>query len=248
MTKEEAIKIIKDWKGFLNSSLEEALETLIPELRESEDERIRKALLDYILKCAITPESKTAFVAYLEKQKEQKPISFNESYNPDDYEVVMEGNATGLKRKEQKPEGVYVDCTEHPEWYGFPPKEQKPVEWGEDIIQKAIKEVGLTQHQINWFKTNVFPPKQEWSERDKEKLYQVIEILVADKLIALEEHPVCKSLHEAYDDMITFLKSLRPQPHWKPSEEQMEALLNTLHPDDPYYNELKSLYEQLQKL
>ena len=38
---------------------------------EDEDERIRKALLDYILKCAITPESKTAFVAYLEKQKER---------------------------------------------------------------------------------------------------------------------------------------------------------------------------------
>lgn len=45
--------------------------------------------------------------------------------------------------------------------------EQKPAEWSEDIIQKAIKEVGLTQHQINWFKTNVFPPKQEWSEEDE---------------------------------------------------------------------------------
>lgn len=39
----------------------------------------------------------------MEEQKEQKPISFNEPYNPDDYEVVIEGNATGLRRKEQKP-------------------------------------------------------------------------------------------------------------------------------------------------
>ena len=35
--------------------------------------------------------------------KMQKPISFDESYNPGDYEVVVEGNATSLRRKEQKP-------------------------------------------------------------------------------------------------------------------------------------------------
>ena len=40
----------------------------------------------------------------------------------------------------------------------------------------------------------------------------------------------------------------KKEEHWKPSEEQMEALLNTLHPDDPYYHELKSLYEQLKQL
>lgn len=35
---------------------------------------------------------------------------------------------------------------------------------------------------------------------------------------------------------------------WKPSEEQMEALWNTLHPDDPYYVDLSSLYVNLKKL
>ena len=47
------------------------------------------------------------FLAYLERQKEQKPISFNEPYNPDEYEVVMEGNATSLKLKEQKSIKIY---------------------------------------------------------------------------------------------------------------------------------------------
>ena len=53
--------------------------------------------------------------------KEQKPISFNQPYNPDDYEVVMEGDATCVRRKEQKPvesisqltvqgKGVYKIC------------------------------------------------------------------------------------------------------------------------------------------
>ena len=35
---------------------------------------------------------------------------------------------------------------------------------------------------------------------------------------------------------------------WKPSKEQLEALLNILHPDDPYYLDLKDLYEDLKKL
>lgn len=71
-----------------------------------------------------------------------------------------------------------------------------------------------------------------------------------------------EGMKEAFLDMKYFIDSLPeeippyctgfkgdPDPAgvWKPSEEQMEALLNTLHPDDPYYPELKSLYEQLLK-
>ena len=312
---------------------------------ESEDERIRKALISLVDENAYTYKSfagveLTDMLAYLEKQK---PISFNESFNSDDYETVMEGDATGLKRKEQKPnychyggdpniercrccsaacsgrladeqkpkakaksplsphelydakiEGISQgrqDVIDHPEqfglqkpaerreveltfrgekvkvkrhffrddkgreystteqdedaaWYAlrawcekkgismydlYPRKEwseedekiietickegdlkpsekhwlkslperlnlqpknewseedeveknriylkgyndakreMESAEWGDDIIQKAIKEVGLTQHQIDWFKTNVFPPKQEWSEEE----------------------------------------------------------------------------------
>lgn len=40
-------------------------------------------------------------------------------------------------------------------------KPQPKQEWSEDIIRKGIKEVGLTQYQINWLKNNVFPPKEE---------------------------------------------------------------------------------------
>ena len=50
-------------------------------------------------------------------------------------------------------------------------------EWSEDIIRKAVKEVGLTQHQIDWFKTNVFPPKQEWSVEDEEMFFFINELM-----------------------------------------------------------------------
>lgn len=36
-------------------------------------------------------------------QREQNLVLFSETYNPDDYEVVIEGNATILRRKEPKP-------------------------------------------------------------------------------------------------------------------------------------------------
>ena len=91
--------------------------------------------------------------------------------------------------------------------------------------------------------------KQEWSEEDEDKLYQVMETLLADKTVALRETPHCKALHEAYDEMLAWLKSLRP--HWKPSEEQMKALNFAVTymfstKQNPTY--LRDLYDDLKKL
>lgn len=76
MTREEAIKRIKAWD--LDSDDREVLEVIIPELRESEDERIRKELIKVVSDIAgdwpfekheIT---KKEALAYLEKQKESQ--------------------------------------------------------------------------------------------------------------------------------------------------------------------------------
>ena len=82
MTREEAIKIVKE---FINGTClhlvdQEALETLIPELRESEDEKTRKWIVDLIKEVrddedwCVKQENCERAIAYLEKQKEQKPI------------------------------------------------------------------------------------------------------------------------------------------------------------------------------
>ena len=63
----------------------------------------------------------------------------------------------------------------------------------------------------------------------------------------------------SYDHEIAWLKSLRPvskeslQPHWKPSEEQMEALKDAvkLYKEthfERFHDRIVSLYEQLTKL
>lgn len=74
MTREEAIEVVKkNWPDNRYTLLREALKTLIPELAESEDERVRKALIDGIrqIRCknGVTQEQ---MLAWLEKQKPTK--------------------------------------------------------------------------------------------------------------------------------------------------------------------------------
>ena len=81
-------------------------------------------------------------------------------------------------------------------------------------------------------------PKQEWSEEDERNRDRAI--------FYTRFYQRNEGTTKGSEECIDWLKSLRPS--WKPSEEHLEALLNTLHPDDPYYSDLKSLYEQLKKL
>ena len=70
--------------GWLQTDRErEALETLIPQLAESEDERIRKEIIDIVeaYRANCVYEGTHRFddcLAYLEKQKEQKPAEWSE--------------------------------------------------------------------------------------------------------------------------------------------------------------------------
>jgi len=103
-----------------------------------------------------------------------------------------------------------------PERFNLQPKQ----EWSEDIVRKAVKEVGLTQHQIDWFKTNVFPPKKEWNDEDEHRRDGIIQWLHEYQK---EFNPKYDSLSiESIESLIDWLKSLRPS--WKPTEEQMGAL------------------------
>lgn len=83
MTREEAIERIKARfdKWALDDEDMKAIQTLVPELRESEDERIRKAIVETIKQCPDTflnPKNRDDMVAYLEKQKEATPCSVDE--------------------------------------------------------------------------------------------------------------------------------------------------------------------------
>ena len=82
---EKARKLQDDWKSTQNRAWRE-IETVFPQLRESEDERIRKYLIEELkaaksvgeLKFTIPQPTREECIAYLEKQKEQKPAEWSE--------------------------------------------------------------------------------------------------------------------------------------------------------------------------
>ena len=106
MTREEAIKIVKE---FINGTClhlvdQEALETLIPELAESEDEKIRKHLIEVVeLYWGKTNEpGKAEDLAWLEKQKE----------NPDRLTIVEKAKSEKqvvLLTESKGDENIYWD-------------------------------------------------------------------------------------------------------------------------------------------
>ena len=170
-------------------------------------------------------------------QKEQKPVD-NKKEEMTDFEQsvydlcpvlgIEEAKATASDLLELAKEtllktGKVVLTSNYPEGCSFEDgfhlgynegfnakKEQKPAEWSDDIIRKAVKDVGLTQHQIDWFKTNVFPPKTEWSGEDEDMLNSCISSIEEAK-----ENPYAYKETDgdtSYDHEIAWLKSLRPQP------------------------------------
>jgi GNAT superfamily N-acetyltransferase len=103
----------------------------------------------------------------------------------------------------------------------------------------------------DWLEKNLEymkPNKQEWSDEDADMLNCCISSIEEAK----ENRYAYKETDgdTSYDREIDWLKSLRPQPHWKPSEEQMKALEDAFRKDggNEYRKVINSLYCDLQKL
>ena len=118
MTREEALKIVRENYPHFGTTepwldLEIALATLIPELAESEDERIRKAIVGLIEELQRSDKhfagvELTDMLTYLEKQKEEDGVEFIPIENTLEYKVgqhsgFLKGLEEGRKQKEQKP-------------------------------------------------------------------------------------------------------------------------------------------------
>ena len=102
-------------------------------------------------------------------------------------------------------------------------------------------------------------PKQEWGEEDKKKLNLALYFLNESKQNAPEEFETYgKRLSKKdYEDVVNWLKSLRPQSTWKPSDKQLECLGYVIEKaekdwspltNNRIYLTLKALKEQLEKL
>ena len=226
MTREEAIQIIRE--TYHTDEEMKALESLIPELRESEDERIRKAIVATIEQCPedfLNPKNRDKMLAYLERQKEQ-PISAEEVLARAGLKPYKDGNQWCILAGDNIQEGI---C-------GFG-------DTIEDALYEFLKEVLDLQKEQK---------PAGWSEEDEKKIHflsRLIEFQVKDGEYCFGEGACAISKQEA----IEMLQSLRPQPSWKPSEELLDAIYIVANlPELEFYGGIKykirELYKQLKKL
>ena len=144
-------------------------------------------------------------------------------YIPEGFHAEIEGNRVVIKRGEQKP---VIEIKSAEESLGI----------DSDTYNKIVDECIFGEQK-----------PAEWSEEDESHIRFLIECLEhCKKGVALT---MSTSTAQEYID---WLKSLRPQSQWRPSEEQIETLEKVIgysaFPDAKYCVELKRLLEQLKAL
>ena len=263
MTQEEkakaydrALEIAKAWYKLDNNDLSnDDLETLFPELKESEDERIRKELIVWLKNSegqTLPIDRYNAALAWLEKQGEQKAsyttivetgngginaLVTRELSNSCDYEekpvIKMKSPEESLGISSKEYNDIVNDCL-----YG----EQKPTNSYCQEHCKGYQETGKCFADGDCRDKREAERKSAWSEEDEVKINRIVACLenlnVADNDILLKD--------------VDWLKSLRPQLQWKPSDEQMKALADALslakNCGEEIAFDLRTLHEQLKKL
>lgn len=235
MTDKEKLEEAKRLYQTANADQRYVLESLFPELKEeSEDEKIRKELIDIVAKSPITFafEDKNKVLAWLEKQK---PI---QNINKEDEEVRQ----YIVKIMEQRDINV--------------PMVQKAIAWLENIpytidhekregfhlgYKAALEKQGETSPILS-NSSNIGKDEQKpaWSIKEKLMLNDIIE--------TTERSNIFKEDYQR--ELIDWLKSLKERYSWKPSDEQMKALDSVIDEYDGYpeFDSLVSLKNDLSKL
>ena len=262
MTKKEAIERIKARfdKWALDNEDMKAIQSLIPELKESEDERMINKLIAHFKwdgNTRFTKEECDEAIAWLEKQKEQPTNEEMLRTLRAEYEKGVADTIAKYEQKEQKS----VDSMALSE-DGFTPKDvfrfnlaSCLYNYGKTVAAKCLG-THILDEELNDYVTNDDVDKSveksiellrenaceqkpaEWSEEDESNI-QVIECALYDsKTIS----------HDDYLRVMDWFKSLRTKPHWKPSEEEMEALSNATALNEEQGAALYSLFYHLQKL
>ena len=237
---EQAIERLKQWDrehpcaGYVLSDRDKFI---FPELAESEGEKIKKRITLCLEECVhsdvIRDYEKDECIAWLEKQgdyanfRDKAQVGDRITKNEDGVLVNLSQLKRVAKPRENKGniEGISPNWSEEDEDYLFllnsicKDAEEKYRNSPDVLVRKEIA------NARNWLQSlkGRVQPKQEWSEDDEQHIDSLLKRLDA----------LCRNKFErtrfAISEDRDWLKSLRPQNHWKPSDEQMEALTETVH-------------------
>ena len=206
----ETIELVKKMIEDGNLS-QEIAEKYCPELKESEDERIRKVIAD-IVKAqpsdSLFNGTKEKCLAWLEKQGEQKYMKTCAEYYNQDNEWKM----PELSEFQDK----LADILMHREYDG-------PDETEDDIakgrLEYELAAIRLSEELLPLAQKEQSAPKPSWSEEDETHRHWILEMLKDGEIKTTE-------FGDHFRAAFNSLKYLRPQNRWKPSDEQMEAIKN----------------------
>ena len=210
-------------------------EEIFPELAESEDERIRKAIkygLDYVFtnNTTVYETTKEQCLAWLEKCMYSK-----DNYTDEDRKVLCDGCDKICKLKQKPADKVEPKFkvgdeikTANEESLTITKIDEKGY-WSKDLFICSFDE------ECIW---DLAEPKPAWSEEDENRFKNLIELI--------EQSNEGKGTKEGFVKFINRFKSLK-----KPSDEQLNNILDVLSFDNctPKRRELlESLYIDLKKL
>ncbi len=211
------------------------IDEIFPELKESEDERTRKEIVKFIKDNTLTYtqsgcEIQKRWIDYLEKQEHTATEAYNKGFADG---TVAERESEELERQKEKTgkKWIYEDDyksqldAQYQQGLEDGRKEQKPAEWSEHQHKLLNYAISMTEDaEVKNFLESLrnTSPKMEWSEEDEKNWNEYIERLKAEysktpNVVLWDDINWLEALHKR-------LKSIHPQPHWKPSEEQMKVL------------------------
>ena len=218
---------------------------IVLEPKESDDDRIRKDLVNFIRGALLCEFNRTEYLDWIEKHKEQKSVDYAEELKKcKDNSLYFFDKYVKIKLKPEdwsdEDEAAYCDliwCIEQARKSAKDENDMGNIWFAEKWIKNRLKSIRPQQ-------------KYEWNEADEKALIQLIENGVTEA--------ICKpgsKFHfedEYAKELIEYIRAFNPAPHWRPSKLQMKALLSKLPVvkggGDKIQDILESLYNELKKL
>lgn len=191
---------------------------------------------------------------------------------PEGYEAKIKGNKVIIERLKSENErirkeiirliqgGGYVLTKVKEEMLSYleNQKEQTPAEWSEEnkeIMHDIIKyhydqgEISSKHNKwASWLEHKYFSLQSHWKPSENKDVYEIAyeRYPINNRLVREVTKDINEDTRDGFIDGYNYCNST----HWKPSEEQMKALGQTIvfYKDNPAIEQLQSLYDKLQKL
>ena len=253
MKREEAIEIIK--KNYPDSNftmLREALETLIPELKGSEDERIRNEIIDFIYDKTDTyelREKSNSWLAWLEKQGEHanflSKIQIGDKVTRNEAGILVNISQLNRVAKSAKRQDEQKLADEEMQNSAWSEKDKIYLSYAIHAVEDMLGNNG--KNTVTWLKSLkdrvLLKPEQEWGEEDKKKINYLIALLQNSTM----HNSALRTANEGIEKWLKSLKDrVQPQNCYNPYKEVVESIAEMCkHYDVASHSGLRDFYNNV---